>query len=1368
MLQLWLTFTGNALLLLLGVQLSIAAFFLLPTYVEYAQDTQHLGVDLHHILVSDRFTNVAAAFCVLYPVPVLCSFGRARSIRPFRIPDSIYGPPLPSAFSPAAAPIACRCLSDALVGQHIFFGQLGFSIPSIERTADFLASSPLSSAASQFAYDGIEPEEGSAVYVEVAAMFARVDAALAVAQRAVTRVAIDIEFAWSRLNLFNRDTSARFAHHAAFSGLRTANFIHNFLPFLDPVRTTDFTLRRVIEYLVPVTVASAETINADTAIAVDALITLRDTLAVDALDTLSRTYSSFNDHRQAISHCATISSSSSPVCFAVEMLLQNVSMVESMRDELVSLMETVNVCSKDLDSYFVCALGPQRCTPDGALQLLLSSESYIAGWGMHGRTNFVNEARENHAINKNQGFSAKLRVEMAFSARMAESRLYARRWSTGSDCTIGGYGDDPADEGPAGSVRVLSPRIGRRACDPYARRFGSADCPIGVHVGDSPGLGRDIHFAPYGRHCLSCIHLSGVGSYNFDIKLVLFDSPQAPDARAKVPMMHGGVAIAGGLKVGYIHVSLAEHRCDFDRVSCGYNPSVLRGARKQSLPYAPLMAQGPGSRSRFGVGRVRSLRYFTVVRGLQKQAGTPPVVQCPSCDCGDVLVEETVAPSSCGHMGCGEHHSSWSSSKSGVLGHEVAAASMDRDYETVCALQCRRAKPGQPSLPLPVWLGLQQKATCWARRGEVWSTLLAATVKDRTRGQGVLQDDSSSTTCAQPGSHTSIGGRHRFDSARPLQRADSRSVGSVGSVALITRFKGDHTVPKSAVQSNIFCGFIYVIALLTTAHPLGFQLCLPVFTNRLPGRVECAEKDTVNNFRICKQERQDTARFTAPESDQAPNSKNPQVARYHARVRPAIQQCSSQDPYLDWQRDEEHDIAQAPPKPKVDTVEWGRTTTTMGCTSSSARLECVHHGVIFLIYIHCILAVVLDGRRVPHLRIPVVDPRRVLLTSRRQPSCPLLGTRAPRHPVAAYIPSPAELNFRRYLSSTRSRCVSRRGARIRWDLVIGHGMWSEEMGDDVLGNDGGSARGGWHDARWPEGVREVVVVGEREVDALAVAAPEVSPSSLLDPRNGKHIEAERGIVQSRFSPSFPAPSFGVNLSRHALAPVRGDGACPMTTGYYRVRISHVDDRTVYAHVAAPTLLRTNTAVLNDIYFTQLCAISVLQRDLPWEEQRIKAEEEAVAATIPKPPSPAPATGASPPESPTQTQTQAETLPDGSVRARLPLPGGVGVSGRVHHLALLALPAGRAAQARPLRVRAAHPPGRAHPERPLLPRRAPQLCRGPATIPIGARFFVWCGNDGDANPRARRRQKEQWYTKGQHSCALNANCCIGNVWFSELR
>ncbi|RDX49190.1 hypothetical protein OH76DRAFT_561350 [Lentinus brumalis] len=54
------------------------------------------------------------------------------------------------------------------------------------------------------------------------------------------------------------------------------------------------------------------------------------------------------------------------------------------------------------------------------------------------------------------------------------------------------------------------------------------------------------------------------------------------------------------------------------------------------------------------VGRFRSLRYFTVVRDLQKQADVPPVVHCPSCDAKEVPVENIAVLSSCGHMGCYE------------------------------------------------------------------------------------------------------------------------------------------------------------------------------------------------------------------------------------------------------------------------------------------------------------------------------------------------------------------------------------------------------------------------------------------------------------------------------------------------------------------------------------------------------------------------------------------------------------------------------------------------------------------------------------------------------------------------------------------
>jgi len=52
------------------------------------------------------------------------------------------------------------------------------------------------------------------------------------------------------------------------------------------------------------------------------------------------------------------------------------------------------------------------------------------------------------------------------------------------------------------------------------------------------------------------------------------------------------------------------------------------------------------------VGRVRSLRYFTVVRDLQKQAEKPPVISCPSCNRDEVSMEEVAVLSSCGHTGC--------------------------------------------------------------------------------------------------------------------------------------------------------------------------------------------------------------------------------------------------------------------------------------------------------------------------------------------------------------------------------------------------------------------------------------------------------------------------------------------------------------------------------------------------------------------------------------------------------------------------------------------------------------------------------------------------------------------------------------------
>ncbi len=52
------------------------------------------------------------------------------------------------------------------------------------------------------------------------------------------------------------------------------------------------------------------------------------------------------------------------------------------------------------------------------------------------------------------------------------------------------------------------------------------------------------------------------------------------------------------------------------------------------------------------VGRVRSLRYFTVVRDLQKQTDTPLEVSCPSCGRKTIPIPEVAVLSSCGHMGC--------------------------------------------------------------------------------------------------------------------------------------------------------------------------------------------------------------------------------------------------------------------------------------------------------------------------------------------------------------------------------------------------------------------------------------------------------------------------------------------------------------------------------------------------------------------------------------------------------------------------------------------------------------------------------------------------------------------------------------------
>ncbi|TFY81373.1 hypothetical protein EWM64_g2645 [Hericium alpestre] len=52
------------------------------------------------------------------------------------------------------------------------------------------------------------------------------------------------------------------------------------------------------------------------------------------------------------------------------------------------------------------------------------------------------------------------------------------------------------------------------------------------------------------------------------------------------------------------------------------------------------------------VGRLRSLRYFTVVRDLQKQDREPPIISCPSCERDQIPLDEIAVLSSCGHTGC--------------------------------------------------------------------------------------------------------------------------------------------------------------------------------------------------------------------------------------------------------------------------------------------------------------------------------------------------------------------------------------------------------------------------------------------------------------------------------------------------------------------------------------------------------------------------------------------------------------------------------------------------------------------------------------------------------------------------------------------
>ncbi|KAJ7879940.1 hypothetical protein B0H14DRAFT_2707965 [Mycena olivaceomarginata] len=54
------------------------------------------------------------------------------------------------------------------------------------------------------------------------------------------------------------------------------------------------------------------------------------------------------------------------------------------------------------------------------------------------------------------------------------------------------------------------------------------------------------------------------------------------------------------------------------------------------------------------VGRVRSLRFFTAVRDLQKETEVPMNVSCVACGRQSIPIGEVSVLSSCGHMGCSE------------------------------------------------------------------------------------------------------------------------------------------------------------------------------------------------------------------------------------------------------------------------------------------------------------------------------------------------------------------------------------------------------------------------------------------------------------------------------------------------------------------------------------------------------------------------------------------------------------------------------------------------------------------------------------------------------------------------------------------
>ncbi|KAF9497116.1 hypothetical protein BDN71DRAFT_1445134 [Pleurotus eryngii] len=83
------------------------------------------------------------------------------------------------------------------------------------------------------------------------------------------------------------------------------------------------------------------------------------------------------------------------------------------------------------------------------------------------------------------------------------------------------------------------------------------------------------------------------------------------------------------------------------------------------------------------VGRVRSLRYFNVVRDFQKQSDTPPDVSCPRCKRENLPAEEISVLSSCGHTGCTACVKQWAAKEECVYAKSGACKSAARDYNII-------------------------------------------------------------------------------------------------------------------------------------------------------------------------------------------------------------------------------------------------------------------------------------------------------------------------------------------------------------------------------------------------------------------------------------------------------------------------------------------------------------------------------------------------------------------------------------------------------------------------------------------------------------------------------------------------------------